>query len=188
MARSYGPSPRSRGQRPARLAAGSYFREPLDPAVDGVEQERVQLRVRRAEHRQAVAARRSDRGMVVERAAVGVGHHTARLLHDQRRGRDVVGEVRAHRALPHPEERGLGGGDLVDDPAADVDVRVELTRREPREVEGGRPEVEVAAAHGRAVDELLEHDARGEQGPAAEPGGPEQRGEVGVGGRRERDR
>jgi hypothetical protein len=126
--------------------------------------------------------------VVVERAAVGVGHHPARLLHHERGGGDVVREVGAHRALPDLEERVLDLRDLVDDAAADVDVRVELSGDEAGQVERGRPEVEVPAAHARAVDELLEDHAHRHDGPRAEAGGPEQRAQVGVRREVERDR
>ena len=87
------------------------------------------------------------------------GDDPARLLDDQRGGRDVVREVRADRAVARP--RGTcasSAGQLVDDAAADVDVRVELAGDDARHVERRRAEVEVAAAHRRAVDQLLEHD------------------------------
>jgi hypothetical protein len=126
--------------------------------------------------------------VVVERPAVGVRDEPACLLDDEGGSGHVVREVRADRALPHFQERGLGLGALVDDPTTDVDVSIELAGGDAGHVERGRAEVEVAPAHARAVDELLQHHAGRQQRTSAQPRGPEQGGQVGVGREPELDR
>ena len=79
-------------------------------------------------------------------------------------------------------------GYVVDDPAPDVDVRVELTGGDAGEVEGGRPEVEVAAAHAAAVDELLEHDGHRQLGRPRRPAVQNSASRSVFRRRRERDR
>ena len=101
------------------------------------------------EHGQAVAVARADGRVVGERAAVGARDHTARLLHDERRRGDVVGEVGAHRAVADDAERRLELGQLVDEPPSEVDVRVELAGDDARHVERRGAEIEEAAVHRR---------------------------------------
>ena len=74
---------------------------------------------------------------------------------DERGGRDVVREVRAHRTVARGTEarlRAPGARRTMRPP--DVDVRVELAGDDARHVERGRPEVEEATVHRRAVDQL----------------------------------
>ena len=132
----------------------------------------MQDRTRGRQDGQALGPARTHRRVPVERSPVGEGDGRARLRGDERGRGDVVREVRADRALADPEEVRLRRGDLVDDPSTDVDVGVELTGDDARQVEGGRAEVEVAAAEAAPVDELLEDDRDRQRRPASQPGRP----------------
>ena len=58
--------------------------EALDPSVNRIDEQEMQLGGGRSDHRQAVRPGRADGGVVGQRAAVGMGHHAPRFLHDER--------------------------------------------------------------------------------------------------------
>ena len=106
----------------------------------------------------------------------------------QRRGREVVGRVVDDRAAADARELLAHPRYLGDHPRARLDVGVELAGEDAREVEGGRAEVEDAAAERGAVDQLADHLDHRARGPAREAVDPEQPLEVGVLAQRDRAR
>ena len=108
----------------------------------------VQRRRRRGQHREAVARRRSrpPGWASSDRPSAWVTTPPASCTISAGR-RDVVREVRADRALAdRAGTRARVSGQLVDEAAPDVDVRVELAGHDAGHVERGGAEVEVTAA------------------------------------------
>src|SRR4051794_31235775 len=116
-----------------------------------------------------------------EGAARGIGDDRATLLEAQRRGRQVVGRVVDDAAAADAGELLPHAGDLRHHAGAGLDVRVELTGEDAREVEGRRAQVEDAAPERRAVDQLADHVDHGARRAAREAVDPEQALDVHVG-------
>src|SRR5579862_3244581 len=115
----------------------------------------------------------SEQAPTVKRLPPAVADHTTRLPQAQPRGGEVVGRVVEHLAVADALELRAHPWNLLYQPRAHLDHRVELAGHDARHREGLRAELERSATDRRTVDQVAEHLDGGTHGPAAEAIAPE---------------